>query len=305
MGSRSSSLRANSGVSYAKKSLRDSTKQQQQKQQQQQQQQLQQQQLLLQQQQQQQEHQPLRHPSIISFYGSHEDEKYYYGVFELCGGRNLFGEICRWNSFSEFEAVGLVKQMLSAVKYMHENGFVHRDIKAENFMFRTELELSSLLMIDFGLATKITKGETLDVVCGSPRYIAPEVLRRSYSEKCDLWSLGVIVYLLLFGFHPFGDWKGASFEDIADEVLNAEVAFLPKWGVQPPSEKATEFLKGLLTRDLRRRLSAADALKHPWLEADSAVLQQTLVDPAVRAMAKEVLCKEKTQMETIDIEETL
>ncbi|CDJ48035.1 ULK kinase, putative [Eimeria brunetti] len=105
--------------------------------------------------------------------------------------------------------------MLAAVKYLHEHGFIHRDIKAENFMFKSERDYYPLFMIDFGLATKYKKGEIQTSICGSPRYIAPEVLRRAYTEKCDMWSLGVVVYLMLFGVHPFGGWKGATFEQIA------------------------------------------------------------------------------------------
>ncbi|CDJ26814.1 ULK kinase, putative, partial [Eimeria acervulina] len=158
-------------------------------------------------------------------------------VLDLCSGGDLFYEISRFVSFSEYDAVDIIRQMLAAVKYLHANGFVHRDIKAENFMFKRQSQHFPLLMIDFGLATNFSKGDILTAVCGSPRYIAPEVLRRAYTEKCDIWSLGVVVYLMLFGVHPFGGWKGATFEQIASDVINADITFTPRNGGVSPSDK--------------------------------------------------------------------
>eukprot|EP00920_Eleutheroschizon_duboscqi_P024271 GHVT01060281.1.p1 GENE.GHVT01060281.1~~GHVT01060281.1.p1 ORF type:complete len:192 (+),score=15.82 GHVT01060281.1:129-704(+) len=166
-----------------------------------------------------------------------EDDKFCYAVFDLCTGGELFQRIREARAFTEEDAVVAMRQMLSAIKFCHAKGFIHRDLKAENFMYMTNHPNSRVVMIDFGLAVHIPKEGKLQTLCGSPRYMAPEVFNRCYNEKCDIWSLGIIAYVMLFGRHPFANWKGAGFEDVKKAVIEMEVSYTDTKAKVPPSNK--------------------------------------------------------------------
>jgi len=165
---------------------------------------------------------------------------------------------------SEEYAAKTVSDMLSAVAILHSLHICHRDLKIENWVLKSGNDLwSPLKLIDFGLSTHFTPGHKLSRVVGSSYYIAPEVLKKSYTEACDLWSLGVIVYMLLSGAPPF---FGSSEELIKESILNGEYSF-PQELFRDVSKDAMAFVSCLLSYDEEERYTAHQALNHPWLEA--------------------------------------
>lgn len=164
----------------------------------------------------------LDHPNIIKLFDMYEDQIYFYLVTEFCSGGELFDRIQKINCFTEKDAAKYIKQLLSAITYLHERNIVHRDLKAENLLFENENEDANMKLIDFGVSSEILKGAKLKETLGTPYYIAPEVLLQSYDEKCDVWSCGVILYILLCGYPPF---NGADDNEILENVKKGEFCF--------------------------------------------------------------------------------
>jgi serine/threonine protein kinase len=162
----------------------------------------------------------------------------------------------RGGRYSEEDAKVVVEQILSIVSFCHIQGVVHRDLKPENFLFTTKDENAQLKAIDFGLSDFIKPDERLNDIVGSAYYVAPEVLHRSYSMEADVWSIGVITYILLCGSRPF--WARTE-SGIFRAVLRADPSFeeVPWPSISP---HAKDFVKRLLNKDLRRRMTAAQAL---------------------------------------------
>jgi len=143
------------------------------------------------------------HPNIIKMYEFFEDEKRYYLVTEICKGGELFDEILQRGKFSERDGAVLMKQVLSCINYCHQSNIVHRDLKPENILLEQNKEFDQIKIIDFGTSLVYDPNRNLDEKLGTPYYIAPEVLNKNYNEKCDIWSAGVITYILLSGMPPF------------------------------------------------------------------------------------------------------
>eukprot|EP00920_Eleutheroschizon_duboscqi_P041504 GHVT01099698.1.p1 GENE.GHVT01099698.1~~GHVT01099698.1.p1 ORF type:complete len:296 (-),score=57.64 GHVT01099698.1:677-1564(-) len=200
------------------------------------------------------------HPHIIHFHKLYEDKGSYYAVFEKCGGGQLFERIKAMKSFSEEDAATICKQMLMALKYLHAQNIVHRDVKGENVLFKTTQFQSSLKIIDLGIAVRLQPGETLQEPCGTLHYLAPELLQGSYGKEVDIWALGVLMYLMLYGRYPF---QGSTREGILQEIETYKI----DWSLQEVehSPSTIEFLSRLMDRDPRRRLSASSALAHPFI----------------------------------------
>ncbi|PHT43466.1 CDPK-related kinase 5 [Capsicum baccatum] len=202
------------------------------------------------------------HRNLIQFYDAYEDEENVYIVMELCKGGELLDRIlARGGKYSEDDAKAVMVQLLSVVSYCHLQGVVHRDLKPENFLFVSKDEHSPLKAIDFGLSDYVKPDERLNDIVGSAYYVAPEVLHRSYGTEADMWSIGVIAYILLCGSRPF--WartESGIFRAILKTDPNFEEAPWPSL-----SSDAVDFVKRLLNKDYRKRLTAAQALSHPWL----------------------------------------
>ncbi|CAM6090086.1 unnamed protein product [Calypogeia fissa] len=202
------------------------------------------------------------HHNLVRFYDACEDNLNVYIVMELCEGGELLDRILsRGGRYTEEDAKVVVSQILSIVAFCHLQGVVHRDLKPENFLFTTKDESAPLKAIDFGLSDFIKPDERLTDIVGSAYYVAPEVLHRSYSMEADVWSIGVITYILLCGSRPF--WARTE-SGIFRAVLRADPSFdeVPWPSVSP---EAKDFVKRLLNKDLRRRMTAAQALTHPWI----------------------------------------
>jgi len=224
----------------------------------------------------------LDHPNIIKLYETYQDEEKYYLIFELCKGGELFDTIIENGYFTEKEAKKLFKCIIKALHYCHKIGICHRDIKPENFMFADKTDFESLKMIDFGLSKVIPskkkekenntgygrsrrKGrKNMKTKAGTSYYVAPEVLLGEYNEKCDIWSAGVILYILLCGYPPFG---GANDWEILLAVKRGKYSFKGmEW--KYVSEHAKDLIKKMLC-PVDKRLSAQDVLNHPWFEKTS------------------------------------
>ncbi|KAK4725581.1 hypothetical protein R3W88_028360 [Solanum pinnatisectum] len=202
------------------------------------------------------------HRNLVQFYDAYEDEENVYIVMELCKGGELLDRIlARGGKYSEDDAKAVMVQLLSVVSYCHLQGVVHRDLKPENFLFVSKDENSPLKAIDFGLSDYVKPDERLNDIVGSAYYVAPEVLHRSYGTEADMWSIGVIAYILLCGSRPF--WARTE-SGIFRAILKTD----PNFDESPwpsLSSDAVDFVKRLLNKDYRKRLTAAQALSHPWL----------------------------------------
>ncbi|XP_057997076.1 CDPK-related kinase 3 isoform X2 [Hevea brasiliensis] len=206
------------------------------------------------------------HKHLVKFYDACEDANNVYIVMELCEGGELLDRIlARGGRYTEGDAKAIVVQILSVVSFCHLQGVVHRDLKPENFLFTTGGDDADMKLIDFGLSDFIRPDERLNDIVGSAYYVAPEVLHRSYSLEADIWSIGVISYILLCGSRPF--WARTE-SGIFRAVLRSDPNFddLPWPSISP---EAKDFVKRLLNKDYRKRMTAVQALTHPWLRDDS------------------------------------
>lgn len=203
------------------------------------------------------------HENVVHFYNVFEDSSYVYIVMELCEGGELLDRILakKDSRYSEKDAAVVVRQMLKVAAECHLHGMVHRDMKPENFLFKSTKVDSSLKATDFGLSDFIKPGKKFHDIVGSAYYVAPEVLKRRSGPESDVWSIGVITYILLCGRRPFWD---KTEDGIFREVLKKKPDFRRKpWPTI--SSSAKDFVRKLLVKDPRARLTAAQALSHPWV----------------------------------------
>ncbi|XP_026398195.1 calcium-dependent protein kinase 14-like [Papaver somniferum] len=205
------------------------------------------------------------HPNIVNLKEVYGDENYVRLVMELCPGGDLYDHMQKYKSkrLSEFSARRLFQQLLLVVMYCHENGVIHRDLKPENILLATEGSYLPIKLADFGFATYIQPGEKLYGVFGTRYYIAPEVLTgKVYDQTADIWSAGVILYILLIGQVPF--W-GATEATTLDAVMAAKLSF-PSDARDQISASAKHLITKILNPDPRKRLTAPQILDHSWMK---------------------------------------
>jgi calcium-dependent protein kinase len=179
---------------------------------------------------------------------------------ECLEGGELFDRVSNLKVFSERDAAKTAKQMLLAVKYLHEKNIVHRDLKLENFLYESK-DSEFLKLIDFGFSKIWDKNTKMDVSCGTLSYVAPEVLSKSYTSQCDMWSFGVIVFILLVGYMPF---SGREDQEQIRKIKKGEFTVKKaKWDKVSPL--AFEFVKKLIVVNPSKRLSPIEALEHSWI----------------------------------------
>ncbi|KAG2435560.1 hypothetical protein HYH02_011854 [Chlamydomonas schloesseri] len=216
--------------------------------------------------------------NVAYLYGAWETSVHVQLVMELCTGGELWTRVQR-GKYDEAAAAALCREILCTVAQCHAKGIVLRDVKPENFLFLTAASDAPLKMIDFGLATYCKPGQVLSDRAGSPLYVAPEVLKQSYGQPCDVWSAGVVAYQLLTGRFPFEDEDCGLLLSSLDVLgkkhfTNKEIFFAILYGEldfhRPPwdeiSDLARDFVAHLLERDPAKRPTAEQALKHPWLQ---------------------------------------
>lgn len=208
------------------------------------------------------------HSNLVDLKAVYEDEDCVHLVMELCAGGELFHLLEKRGRFSESEARVLFTQLMEVVIYCHEKGVVHRDLKPENVLLATKDSSSPIKLADFGLATYIKPGQRLHGTVGSPFYIAPEVLSGGYNQAADVWSAGVILYILLSGIPPF--W-GKTKSRIFDAVRTADLRFQSEpW--DHVSDSAKELIRGMLCKEPSQRLTAQKVLDHVWISCPSPLL---------------------------------
>lgn len=201
------------------------------------------------------------HPNVVKLKATYEDNENVHLVMELCEGGELFDRIVARGHYSERAAASVARTIAEVVKMCHANGVMHRDLKPENFLFANKKEHSPLKAIDFGLSVFFKPGERFSEIVGSPYYMAPEVLKRNYGPEVDIWSSGVILYILLCGVPPF--WAETE-QGVALAILRGVIDFKREPWPQI-SESAKSLVRQMLEPDPRKRLTAQQVLDHPWL----------------------------------------
>eukprot|EP00752_Nemacystus_decipiens_P005344 g4846.t1 len=211
----------------------------------------------------------LKHPNVIDIYQFFKDDpdRYYVSIEYMRGGE-LFDRIVKKAYYNEKEARDLCRILLDAVRYCHDLGIVHRDLKPENLLLTSQHDDANVKLADFGFARSIMNG-FVSTQCGTPGYVAPEILRaESYGTSVDMWSIGVIIYILLGGYPPFHDENQTR---LFRKIKAGNFKFHPEYW-QSISNEAKDLIRRLLTVDPKRRLTAAQAVTHPWLLSKDADL---------------------------------
>uniref|UniRef100_A0A2P2JFL7 non-specific serine/threonine protein kinase n=1 Tax=Rhizophora mucronata TaxID=61149 RepID=A0A2P2JFL7_RHIMU len=196
------------------------------------------------------------HPNIVSLKATYEDDSAVHIVMELCEGGELFDRIVARGHYTERAAAVVMRTIVEVVQMCHKQGVMHRDLKPENFLFANKKETATLKSIDFGLSVFFKPGERFNEIVGSPYYMAPEVLKRNYGPEVDVWSAGVILYILLCGVPPF--WAETE-QGVAQAILRSIIDF--KRDPWPKvSDNAKDLVKKMLNPDPKLRLTAQQVL---------------------------------------------
>jgi calcium-dependent protein kinase len=211
------------------------------------------------------------HPNIIKGIEAFEDSTHLYMVMEECSGGELFDRIKARKKYTEKDACDVLRQLGEGIAYLHDNKIAHCDLKPDNFLFKVKAEHSAIKIIDFGLSKMTRPREYMSSLRGTSFYMAPEVFKGKYTYHCDMWSYGIVMFIMLFGFPPFH----GSDSSVKHGIQNG---FSPitkdGWGPWFPSsinvsENAKDLISKLLDSDPAVRLTAHEALEHPWFSEAS------------------------------------
>ena len=236
------------------------------------------------------------HPNIIKIIEYYKDEINYYIITEYISGGELYEAISKCNKFNESKAAYIMRQILSALNYLHSFGIVHRDIKPENMLVEqsSDKDLINIKLIDFGTCNYVTEKKNLTLKVGSPYYIAPEVLKKNYNKKCDIWSAGIILYVMLLGKLPF---HGKNTEDLFNNIKKGEFdQTSEEWN--SISDNAKDLILKMLEYNPEKRLSAQECLDHNWIKT-LASQSNPIMLPNVLKNIYNLNAREKLQQATI------
>jgi len=224
------------------------------------------------------------HPHVARLVDVYESEEKLDLVMECMSGGELFQRVTERKRFSERDAAEAVRQMLLAINYIHSHGVVHRDLKLENFLYESN-ESNHLKLIDFGFSKVWHRNTKMDLSCGTLAYVAPEVLDKDYTSQCDLWSLGVIVFILLVGYMPFSGTEQAHVK----AIKSGKYLVKPdKW--KTVSDTAQAFVKALLVVKPTERLTAEQAMQHAFVLSASAAEQDVDRNASIDQATVDALC---------------
>ncbi|KAM8753709.1 calcium/calmodulin-dependent protein kinase IGb [Acanthopagrus schlegelii] len=220
----------------------------------------------------------IQHDNVVGMEDFYESRSHYYLVMQLVSGGELFDRILDRGVYSEKDASNVIQQVLQAVSYLHQNGIVHRDLKPENILYYSQEEDSKIMISDFGLS-KMIENDIMSTACGTPGYVAPEVLaQKPYSKAVDCWSIGVITYILLCGYPPFYE---ESESRLFSKIMKAQYEFdSPFW--DDISESAKDFIRNMMQKNPSMRYTTDLALRHPWIIGKTARSQDIYYSVSVQ-----------------------
>ena len=236
------------------------------------------------------------HMNIIKIYEYFEDDTNYYVITEIIDGGELLECIVKLPNFNEGHIIKIMNQLLSAVTYLHKNNITHRDLKPENILVDSiSNDNISIKVIDFGTCNYVTKNKNLKLKVGSPYYIAPEVLDGNYNEKCDIWSCGCILYVLLAGYPPF---NAETTKDLFDEIRKGKYE-LTGYEWESVSSEAKDLIKKMLNKKYQSRISSLLCLEHPFLKKEIDEGQKSKETKKILKNLKNFQNQDKLQQATI------
>ncbi|KAM9846198.1 calcium/calmodulin-dependent protein kinase type 1D [Aulostomus maculatus] len=230
----------------------------------------------------------IKHENIVALEDIYESPDHLYLIMQLVSGGELFDRIVEKGFYTEKDASTLIRQVLDAVNYLHKMGIVHRDLKPENLLYFNPQDGSKIMISDFGLSKMEGSGDVMSTACGTPGYVAPEVLaQKPYSKAVDCWSIGVIAYILLCGYPPFYDENDSK---LFEQILKADYEFdAPYW--DDISDSAKDFISSLMEKDPTKRFTCEQALRHPWIAGDTALCKN--IHESVSRQIKKNFAKSK------------
>lgn len=224
------------------------------------------------------------HPNIIKLYETYEDSLYLHMVMELCIGGDMLERIVQRGSHSESEAARVLSKLCNAVNHLHQLFICHRDIKPDNCLYASSDPDADIKLVDFGLSNKFG-GERVDnmySLVGTPYYMAPEILRGNYGKECDIWSLGVLLYLLLSGRQAFAS---SNIRELYPKIMAAEYNFEgPEWAEVSPNAK--DLISKMLIVEPRHRLTLKQVLRHNWFKTQKVRASSGFSLDVVRSMRR-------------------
>ncbi|ORX64731.1 putative calmodulin-dependent protein kinase type 1 [Anaeromyces robustus] len=232
------------------------------------------------------------HPNLVTLHSYFETPLNWYLIMDLCEGGELFERLYQKGTFYEKDAIHVIKQVLEGIAYLHDNNIVHRDIKAENIMFRTKAEDSEIVIADFGLSRFINSDsdKMLQTVCGTQGYMAPEIiLHKGHGKPVDMWAIGVLTFIILSGYCPF---SGETVAEENNNIIHCNYEFEPEDFWEGISENAKDFIRRLLVYDPELRMTAHEALQHEWIVSkpvDAVDLLPTVRDNLKKKFRKAVI----------------
>eukprot|EP00798_Chlamydomonas_sp_ICE-L_P002097 gene2097-18156_t len=236
------------------------------------------------------------HVNVVVLKNVYEDKSHVCLVMELCSGGELFDCIVKRGHYTEKDAATLIRSIVSVVLHCHNMGVVHRDLKPENFLLADKSASETIKATDFGLSSFFKEGDVLTDIVGSAYYVAPEVLRRSYGKEADLWSCGVILYILLCGYPPFhGDNEKKIFEAVISKPIDFQSQPWPRI-----SEPAKDCVRRMLVRDPRRRSSAQTILNHEWMK-EHGVASDNVIEIEVLTRIKKFSAMNRLKKEALKV----
>lgn len=232
------------------------------------------------------------HPNIIKLIDTFEDHRHFCLVMELIQGGELFDQILQKEQFSENEAREALMQIIDAIEYCHSLEILHRDIKPENLLLETkDTSMMSLKIADFGLARVLDTDSLASTTCGTPGYVAPEVLQQQpYGKECDIWSIGVVLFILLSGTPPF--YEEDNFK-LFEQIKSCKYDFdVDTW--DNVSAEAKDFVSKILVADPKKRMTIPDMKLHAWM--NKVLVNDQKLDKVKTKLFKYVsIRKEKSQ----------
>jgi serine/threonine protein kinase len=208
----------------------------------------------------------ITHPNIIKLFSVYDEKKKMNLVMELVTGGELFDRIVDRGSYTEKDAASLICELCQALAYLHAKGIVHRDLKPENLLYASTADDAPIKLADFGLSKLCGDTIVLQTACGTPNYVAPEILaNKGYGIPVDMWSVGVILYILLCGFPPFYEEELPA---LFQQIMSGKKEFPSPWwdGI---SRDAKDLVNKLLVVDPKKRFTAAEVLKHKWVQGNA------------------------------------